>query len=308
MRIGGAWLLAIILTAGLALAQEQAPSWADPPRVCDSCEEWNAPAEPFRVFGNTYSVGPRGLGAVLITSPEGHVLLDGGLPQSAPRIDASIRALGFRTEDVRLIVNSHAHFDHAGGIAALQRRSGAKVAASARGARALERGGPTPDDPQFAFGEAPNAFPAVPSVQVVADGETLHVGSIALTAHYTPGHTPGATTWTWRSCEGDRCLDIAYADSLNSISAPGFRFTGDASHPSLVSTFEHSIEVVAALPCDIMLAVHPGLSPLYDRLRQRGAAEGTEPVVDPEACRAYAAGARERLERRIEEEKQAPGY
>jgi len=228
----------LALSLGIASAQEPPRFQADPPKACDACEAWNAPQQPFRVFGNTWYVGTGGLSAVLVTSPQGHVLLDGGLSQSAPRIDASIRALGFRTEDVRLIVNSHAHYDHAGGIAALQRRSGAKVAASASGARALETGEPTPDDPQYALGREANGYPPVTGVRVVADGETLRVGDVAITAHYTPGHTPGATTWTWRSCEGQHCLDIVYADSLNAVSAPGFRFTGDATHRSLVGLRE----------------------------------------------------------------------
>ena len=128
---------------------------------------------------------------------KGHILLDGGLPQSAALIDDNIRALGFRTTDVRLIVNSHAHFDHAGGIAALQRRSGARVAASAAGARALAAGEPPADDPQYGLGRQAMAFPKVPQVQAVGDGEVLRVGALALTAHLTPGHTPGSTTWSW---------------------------------------------------------------------------------------------------------------
>src|SRR4029079_1234924 len=176
----------------------------DPPKACEACAEWNGPREPFRVFGNTYFVGPAGLGSVLITSKAGAILLDGGLPQTAPLIDASIRKLGFRTEDVKLIVNSHAHYDHAAGIAALQRASGATVAASAKGAWAIEHGMSTDDDPQHAFGPAQQGYPSVKKVRVVTDGETLHVGDLALTAHLTPGHTPGSTTWTWRSCQGER--------------------------------------------------------------------------------------------------------
>ena len=286
---------------GVASAQEP-PFPADPPKVCDACDEWNAPQEPFRVFGNTYYVGTAGLAAVLVTSAAGHVLLDGALPQSAPRIDASIRKLGFRTEDVRLILNSHAHYDHAGGIAALARKSAATVAASASGARAIETGEPTKDDPQYAFGRESNGFPPVKGVRVVADGEPLRVGDVAITAHYTPGHTPGATTWTWRSCEKDGCLDVVYADSLNSVSAPGFRFTGDASHPPLVASFERSIDVVAGLPCDILLSVHPGFSRMFEPLRRRAASSGSEPLKDPGACRAYAEGARQRLRARVAEE------
>ena len=124
----------------------------DPPKECDDCPRWNAPREPFRIFGNSYFVGVADLSSVLIVSDNGMILVDGGLPQSAPLIDANIRKLGFKTENVRLIVNSHAHFDHAGGIAALQRASGGTVAMSAAGARALEQGLPTPDDPQYALG------------------------------------------------------------------------------------------------------------------------------------------------------------
>src|SRR5258708_34912325 len=139
-------LVFVTLLSASAAAQDRSTVQPDPPKKCDSCEAWNGPREPFRVFGNTYFVGPAGLGAVLIASDEGHILLDGGLPQSAPLIDASIRKLGFRTEAIRLIVNSHAHYDHAGGIAALQRSSRATVAASLSGALAMKQGGPPADD------------------------------------------------------------------------------------------------------------------------------------------------------------------
>jgi metallo-beta-lactamase class B len=225
------------------------------------------------------------------------------LPQSAAAIDAHIRALGFKTEDIRLILNSHAHFDHAGGIAAIQRLSGATVATSPSGARALESGEPSPDDPQVAFGRASNAFPRVQHVRAVADGEILRVGSLAITAHWTPGHTPGSTTWTWRSCEGTRCLDVVYADSLNAVSAPGFKFTGDATHPSRVDAFRKSIATVAALPCDVLLSVHPEFSNTADKLKRRAAGATENPFIDPSGCRTYAAKASRALDRRIAEER-----
>jgi metallo-beta-lactamase class B len=288
------------LLAWNALAEEPRRFQSDPPIGCGPCDEWNAAEPPFRVFGNTYSVGTAGLGAVLVTSEKGHVLLDAGLPQSAERIDASIRALGFETRDVKLILNSHAHYDHAGGIAALQRASGAQVAASASGARAIESGGPTSDDPQYQ--PASGGYPAARPVRVVADREVLRVGDVAITAHMTPGHTPGAATWSWRSCEGERCLDVVYADSLNSVSLPGFRFTGDAKRPSIVASFERSLDVVAALPCDILLAVHPNQSPMYDKLKRRGTDRDAAPVADRNACRDYAEAARQRLKQRVAEE------
>jgi metallo-beta-lactamase class B len=301
------WGVMFVLScAGVAGAQGPPAFKADPPKKCDSCDEWGKPQEPFRVFGNTYFVGTAGLGTVLVTSEKGHVLLDGGLPQSAPLIDASIRKLGFRTEDVRLIVNSHAHYDHAGGIGALQRASGAMVAASASGAAAIEMGGAPADDPQYGFGEEANRFPRATKVRVVADGETLKVGDLAVTAHLTPGHTPGSTTWTWRSCEGPRCLDVVYADSLNAVSAPGFRFTGDATHPSREASFRKSIATVGALPCDILLTVHPSFADLAGKLRRLQEKPASEPFVDPAGCRAYADGASKRLDLRVAEEEKAP--
>jgi metallo-beta-lactamase class B len=279
---------------------------ADRSKACESCTSWNEAHEPFRVFGNTYYVGVSGLSSVLVASDKGLILLDGALPQSAPLIDANIRKLGFRTEDIRLIVNSHAHFDHAGGIAALARLSGAKVAASASGARAIEHGEPPADDPQFAFGREANAFPPVKRVSVVTDGETLRVGQLAITAHLTPGHTPGSTTWTWRSCEGARCLDIVYADSLNSVSAPAFRFTGDATRPDVTGTFRNSIAAVASLPCDILLAVHPSFAGMDEKLKRQREEPGSEPFVDRSACRTYAADAGKRLDERVSEERKPP--
>jgi metallo-beta-lactamase class B len=288
---------------GASFVQPGSRLQPDPPIKCDSCAAWNAPIEPFRVFGNTYYVGVAGLSAVLVTSNQGLILFDGDLPQSAAMIDANIRKLGFRTEDVRFIANSHAHFDHAGGINALQRLSGATVVASAAGATALQQGGLSPDDPQFGMSDAETKFPRVPNVRVIADGEVVRVGDLAVTAHLTPGHTVGSTTWTWRSCEDGRCLDIVYADSLNSVSASGFRFTGDDKHPSRVASFRRSIATVGELPCDILLSVHPEFSNMKTKLDLRKQGATTNPFIDPRACRGYAAAAASALDKRVAEEK-----
>ena len=291
-------VLVIALAAVASFGQGRSSVVSDPAIACGQCEAWNAPQGPFRVFGDTYYVGTAGLSAVLITSDNGLILLDGALPQSARLIDQNIRAMGFRTEDLRLIVNSHAHFDHAGAIAALQRASGAVVAASPAGARALEQGQPVSDDPQAGS----SAFPPAKRVRVVTDGEVLRVGTLAITAHLTPGHTPGSTTWTWRSCEGSRCLNIVYADSLNAVSSPGFRFTGDVTHPSRIESFRKSIAKVAALPCDILLTVHQEFASMSKKLALRAQQPATNPFIDANACRAYAATASKSLDRRIAEE------
>lgn len=259
--------------------------------------DWNKPHEPFRIFGNTYYVGTASLSAVLITSDQGHVLLDGAVPDSPPLIAANIKALGFRIEDVKLIVNSHVHFDHAGGLAGLQRMSGAVVKASPSSAPVLRTGKISADDPQ-ADGAAP--MKPVANVQVINDGEVAKVGPIAITAQFTPGHTPGGTTWTWQSCEGERCLNIVYADSLNPISGPAFKYT--AGQGQAAATFRASIAKVEKLPCDIIVAVHPEFAGLWDSLKRRDAGN-KEALIDATACRRYAATAKAALDKRLASEK-----
>lgn len=305
MRLRGVAALAALAAAcATGAARSEAQLVADARKDCGQCVAWNAPQTPFRIFGNTYYVGTAELSAILIAGDDGLVLLDAALPQSAPLIDASISALGFRTADVRLIVTSHTHFDHVGGVAALQRASGAAVAASPRAAEALRAGKPNPDDPQFTI--AGNDFPRVRDVRVVADGETLAIGHVRVTAHFTPGHTPGSTSFSWRSCEGARCLDVVYADSLNAVSADEFRFSGSAGTPSIAERFERSIQTVAALPCDILLSPHPGFFGMQEKLRRQQAGE-TDVFVD-NGCRAYARAARERFRERLAREQAAtPG-
>jgi len=283
-------LLLLLLPAAVTA---QAADSAQRARECPPCAEWNAQQAPFRIYGNTYYVGTRGLSAVLVTSEDGHVLLDAGLPESAEPIAANIRALGFRVEDVRLILNSHAHYDHAGGIAALQRASGAQVAATERSAAMLEFGAPTRDDPQYG---AALPYPRVPNVRVIEPGDTVRVGSLALVAHLTAGHTPGSTTWNWRSCEGDRCLDIVYADSQTPVSADDFYYTRSTAYPTGVQDFERGHALLERLPCDVLITPHPGASRLFERV-----AAGN--LVDPAGCRNYAANARRQLAARVAREK-----
>jgi metallo-beta-lactamase class B len=283
----------------LVLVLFQSPAlMPDPPHKCGDCPDWNKPREPFKLFGNSYYVGTDGLSAVLVTGDAGHVLLDAGLSQSAPVIDANIRKLGFQTRDIKLILVSHGHFDHGGGVAALQRFTGAAVAASASTAEALRRGENTPDDPQYAFGREFNAFPAVAGVQAAADLQVLTVGNLAIRIHLIPGHAPGSSAYTWQSCEGTRCLNLVYADSITSGSAPGFKYG-----PRL-EVFRRSIEKLAALPCDIILAPHPFFTQIGEKLKRRAELEGqgSDPFIDPNGCQAYAADGMKRLEaRRLEE-------
>jgi metallo-beta-lactamase class B len=260
---------------------------------CTHCSEWNVPQAPFRIYGNTYYVGPHGLSSILISSDSGLVLIDGALPESVSQIVANIRTLGFRIEDVKLILNSHVHFDHAGGIAELQRLSGARVLASKWSAAVMSRGGVGPGDPQL------GALPAVARITHVSrlpDGETLHLGSLALTAHSTPGHTPGGTSWTWQSCESNRCLNMVYADSLSPVSAEGFKFT---KYPSTLAGFEKSFEFLSTVPCDILLTPHPDASAFWQRVDEHNQGAVPDPLIDASQCRRLADQSREDLRERL---------
>lgn len=257
--------------------------------------KWTEPAPPLRIRGSTWFVGTCGISSILITSSQGHVLIDAGVKEAAPLVEANIRKLGFRIEDVRYIVNSHEHYDHAGGIALLQRDSGAVVVAREPAALAFERGRGDRTDPQFLIIEP---FEPVANVRRVGDGETLALASIKLTAHATPGHTPGSTSWTWDSCEQGKCAHVVYADSLSAISDDSYRYSDETQHPGVAAAFKHSIATIAALPCDILLTPHPDASGMWSRL----GAQASMPLVDSTACRRYAANASEKLDARLARE------
>ena len=291
------------LAAGLA-ASCAVPAFAGDAVRCSMCEEWNKPVAPFKVHGNTWYVGTAGLSALLVTGPEGHVLVDGALPQSASLIRKNIETLGFRVQDIKVIVNSHPHFDHAGAIAELQRASGAAVVASPHAARVLRDGTPGTDDPQYDPKER-FYIPKVAEVKEIADGKSVSVGPLRLTVHYTPGHTPGGTSWSWESCEQGKCASIVYADSLNPVSMDGFHYSGDATHPDLSASFRKSIARLAGLKCDVLVAAHPSFSDLFGKAAARTA--DTDPFLDPESCRKYAASASRSLEARLQRERDEKG-
>jgi metallo-beta-lactamase class B len=286
-------LLAVALAAlgasGALHAKSSSPE-------CKPAADWNQPAPPRRIYANVWYVGTCGLTSLLLTGDDGHVLLDGATERTAPLIEASIRRLGFRLSDVRYILNSHAHFDHAGGIARLQRDTGATVVARGDDAEAIERGRGSRTDPQFSSADA---FAPVPNVRRIADGETLRLGSLALTAHATPGHTPGSISWTWDACEAGRCLRLVYADSLTAYTDDQYHYV---DHPDFVAALRASIAAISALPCDLLLTPHPDASLLWERVG-RGA---KAPLIDAGACRRYGERSTAFLEKRLAKEREQP--
>lgn len=282
-------ILAALLTIAPAalLARPASPARPTLAAACADKDGWDDPAPPARIHGTTYMVGTCGITALLVTSRKGHVLIDAGTAEAAPLVAANIKALGFKLRDVKWIVNSHEHHDHAGGLAAMKRLTKASFAARRPAVAMLIRGQTAPDDPQFGILDD---FPPVVITRVIADGEQIVVGPLALTAIATPGHTKGGTSWTWRSCEAAACHMIVYADSMSAVSRADFRFS---DHPALVATFRATFARVAALPCDLLITPHPSASNLFDRV------SGKAPLIDPTACRTYAAVARKRLDDRL---------
>lgn len=266
---------------------------------CTHCEEWNKDQAPFRIFGNTYFVGTHGLSSVLITSPDGHVLIDGALPQSAPLIARHVEQLGFKMSDVKLILISHVHFDHAGGVAELRKMSGAKVIASDIAAPFLRSGKVDSTDPQFGH---LLPYPGVSNVEALGQRKAVELGRLQLTVIHTPGHTPGGTSWRWKSCEEQRCVNMVYSDSLTAVSDDAFKYSGDKRYPTAAADMRASIAAIASAPCDILVSAHPDLSDLWSVIDEQGKGDRTR-LIDSSACKRYAAGAKTRLEKRLEQER-----
>lgn len=304
-------LLAATLVAGLLVrsvqaqtpAPQQAANLAKPFRMPASERKniadnpsWTAPQKPFRIYGNTWYVGPHGLGVFLITAPTGDILIDGGVPGDAGMIEGNLRALGIDPHHVKWILNTHAHADHAGGIARLAQDTGAQVIANAADAPLLERGGH--DDPEYG-----DRFPFTPVhvARTVSDGERLHLGNLVLTAHATPGHTKGNTTWTWTSCEDRHCLRMV---DVGSLSAPGFKLIDNANYPNIIQDFEHSFAAIAALHCDIPLAPHPEMVDFWKRVAKRTHGDA-DALLDSGGCRAYATAARAAFEAQLAKQRPA---
>jgi metallo-beta-lactamase class B len=268
---------------------------------CSRCETWNREQAPFKIFGNTYYVGPHGLGSLLITSAAGHVLIDGALPQSAPLIARHVQQLGFKMSDVKVILNTHTHYDHAGGIAELQKLSGAKVIASDLAVNVLRTGKVERSDPQFGL---LLPFPAVSSVEALGARPSIQVGDLRLAVIHTPGHAPGGTSWRWQSCEAGRCLNIVYGDSLNAVSDDSFKYSGDSRYPNAAADMTASIAAMAAAPCDILISNHPERTGLWSIVDERGNGERSR-LIDASACKRYAEAARKNFAERLAREKKA---
>lgn len=290
-------LAGVVAGAG-ALAQAGGDDPLLRPIEPEFAKRWLTPNAPTRLYGNTYLVGHGGLNVALIDTGKGLVLVDGGVPQGVLTVEDNIRKLGFKLSDIKVILSTEPHYDHAGGLAALARDSGATVIASKEAAETLRQGKSGPEDPQF--GQLAS-FPPVEKVNVLPDKAKLIVGKILIYAYATPGHTAGSMSWGWKSCEASKCLNILFGSSLNPVSAPGYRFT---DHAPIVASFRTSIARMRKLPCDILLSAHPDQSGGDVKFTALAAGKTPNPFIDPKACSAYADKFTGLLEARLAKEKQ----
>lgn len=260
-------------------------------QACGGRDGWSDPAPPAHVYGNVYMVGTCGITSLLITTSEGHFLIDGATDEAADGIADNIRKLGFDPQDVRTLLGTHEHLDHAGGLAKLKQITGAKFAAREAAKLGMETGLPLADDPQHGLHPA---FPGIKVDLIIRDGETLRIGKQTIKVVATPGHSPGGTSYIWRSCDGKICRNIVYADSLNAVSADAYRFS---DHPAYIAALGSSMEKIKAIKnCDIMISPHPFQSDFFERLA------GEKPLVDGDRCKHYVSAARDRLNARLAKE------
>jgi metallo-beta-lactamase class B len=248
----------------LKAAHAQVPSWVSG----GLSDKWNDPVAPFHVVGNVHYVGASGVSAFLITTKAGSILIDGGFRETAPRIEKSIGELGFRIADVEYLLNSHAHFDHAGGLAALKKASGARLVASEG------------DAPRLRAGTAEQ--PAVSVDRVVKDGDSVELGGVVLTARVTPGHTPGCTTWTMTTEEAGKPLQVVFYCSTSVVD----RLVGNEAYPGIVADYERSFARLRGLPCDVFLGPHPEFFQMAAK-RERVGKGQPNPFIDPGELRRY---------------------
>lgn len=276
-------------SANSAVPNTTPSNWA---ATCKDWDEWDKTAPAYRIHGRTYYVGTCGISAILITSDKGHVLIDSGTEKGAKIVLANIRSLGFDPKDIKLLLASHEHFDHVGGMAHIQRETSAPLVFSDDGIKVMRSGIPASHDPQYA--ELPKMTP-VKHLLFLRSGiaknllRDYHISPIL-----TPGHAPGAVSYSWESCQNGACKQIVYADSLSAISAEGYRFT---DHPKYVAGFRKSLSKLAAVnPCDILITPHPSASDMPARLA------GENGLIGTKTCRDLSASLAERLNKRLEKE------
>lgn len=258
--------------------------------TCEDWDDWDKQGPAFRLFGNSYYVGTCGISAILITGDQGHVLIDGSTEAGADVIIKNIQSLGIPLKDIKWLLHTHEHFDHVAGLAKLQQLSGAKLLASPQAAPVLRTGITAEADPQAGTHDP---FPPARVDGLITDNQALTLGNLELTPVATPGHTPGALSWQWQSCENGQCLTLVYSDTLSPVSRDDYHFS---DHPQYLDRYRQSINTLATLDCQLLVTPHPSASKMRDRLMSE------EGLINIEACSGYARKVSKWLDKRLAKE------
>lgn len=266
-------------------------AFAVPAPGMDIPANWTTPVEPFNVAGNIYYVGTLELSSWLIVTDEGHILLDAPLDENVPLLLSNVEKLGFDPQRIRVLLNSHAHLDHAGGFSAIKAKTGARLWLSEADAELAARGGKG----DFAFGDGA-AYPPVVADEILYDGRKVTLGGTTLVPMITPGHTKGSTTWTTRVCEGDREFLVVFAPSL---SAPGYRLVDNAAYPGVIDDYHRTFERLARLKPDIFLATHASFFDLLAKASVRRRGVGPNPFVAPASFEEFVSRWRAQFEKEL---------
>ncbi|MBN9616650.1 MAG: subclass B3 metallo-beta-lactamase [Acidobacteriales bacterium] len=244
---------------------------------------WTEPFPPHRIAGNLYYVGSRDLASYLIVTPQGNILINSSLESSPPLIRQSVEKLGFKFSDTKILLISHAHWDHDAGSAQILKQTGAKYMVMAEDVPVVESGGRK----DFHYGKSPeDLYPPAKVDRVLHDGDEVRLGGTVLTAHLTPGHTKGCTTWTMKVVDGGKSYNVVIIGSPNVN--PGYKLVGNKAYPQIAQDYEKTFRVLKSLPCDIFLGAHGGYYGMvakYARLKQ----EGMKVFVDPQGYKDYVA-------------------
>jgi metallo-beta-lactamase class B len=268
------FLLGITLIVAIAAAGDTSAQTGFPQSVIDG---WNKPFKSFRIIDDIYYVGTSDLACFLLTTPSGHILIDTALQQSAPILRENIASLGFKVADIRIILSGHAHFDHVAGHADMKSASGAQVFASAADAIVLESGGKKGFHP---LGD----YKPVKVDRIIKDGDTVTLGKWTLTAHLTPGHTEGNTTWTTTVNERGKRLNVVFAGSM-SIN-PGVRMINNPTWPGIREAYATSFATLKSLPCDVFLGPHAPFFDMEAKVPKIGSGKAN-PFIDPAGYQRY---------------------
>jgi metallo-beta-lactamase class B len=245
---------------------------ADKLAIKEVLEDWSQPFEPTRIVGNIYYVGTNLISSFLITTPAGHILIDTGHAQMLPQVEANIEKVGFHAKDVKILLNSHAHFDHCGGFAEFRRQTGARIVASRADAELMMRGGKG----DFAYGDG-LPYEAFQPDQIISDGDRVELGGVTLTAHLTPGHTKGCTSWTMQVQESGKTYDVLF---LCGLTVSPFKLTNNSQYPNIVEDMRKSFARLSGMHADVLLAPHAFWFDLEGKAARQKAGK-PNPFIDP---------------------------